>query len=398
MRVPKLRRNGDGRAFVEYKKRRHYLGVYGTSAAEQAYQRFLAEIFGGTVAALPARSPMSIAMAVSAYIEHARTYYSRDGRPTKEYQNVLNALSPLVPMYPELPVSQFGPRHLAQLQQRMVLLGWRHRVVNARLGRVRRMFRWLVQHEYIDGTQLQSLMAVPGLRRGQLGVKPSRKVKPVALEHVNAVVPFVSPTTAAMIQAQLWCGMRPAEVCVMRPCDIDRSGDIWIYRPAQHKGDWLDKECVKAVPRFVQPIISPFLERPESDYLFKPIESIRWHAAQRASANERKHPVYPCELRRRQKSRERAEVEKRPRYDSTSYYRAVVRGIDKARSAGVELPHWHPHQLRHAIADYVSETMGEQAAQRWLWHERLETTAIYTEKKVTELVEIARALDKRAAG
>ena len=30
-------------------------------------------------------------------------------------------------------------------------------------------------------------------------------------------------------------GMRPGEVCSMRPADIDTSGDLWIHRPIHHK-------------------------------------------------------------------------------------------------------------------------------------------------------------------
>ncbi len=29
--------------------------------------------------------------------------------------------------------------------------------------------------------------------------------------------------------------MRPAELCILRPADIDRSGDVWVYRPSDHK-------------------------------------------------------------------------------------------------------------------------------------------------------------------
>ena len=35
-----------------------------------------------------------------------------------------------------------------------------------------------------------------------------------------------------MVRIQVATGMRPSEVCKMRPCDIDLSReDAWIYRP-----------------------------------------------------------------------------------------------------------------------------------------------------------------------
>lgn len=49
---------------------------------------------------------------------------------------------------------------------------------------------------------------------------------------VDAVLPFVSPQVKAMIELQRLTGMRPGEVCLMRTCDIDVTGKIWIFLPA----------------------------------------------------------------------------------------------------------------------------------------------------------------------
>ena len=39
----------------------------------------------------------------------------------------------------------------------------------------------------------------------------------------------------AMVEVQLLTGMRPGEVCQLRPCDIDTAGPVWVFRPRQHK-------------------------------------------------------------------------------------------------------------------------------------------------------------------
>ena len=49
-----------------------------------------------------------------------------------------------------------------------------------------------------------------------------------------------------MIQLQMLTGMRTCEITIMRPGDIDRSADVWIYSPASHKTDYLGQE--KFVP------------------------------------------------------------------------------------------------------------------------------------------------------
>jgi hypothetical protein len=54
-------------------------------------------------------------------------------------------------------------------------------------------------------------------------------------------VKAASPPIAAMLQVQRLTGMRPDEVTIMRPCDLDRAGEVWIYRPESHKLEWLDQ-------------------------------------------------------------------------------------------------------------------------------------------------------------
>lgn len=42
----------------------------------------------------------------------------------------------------------------------------------------------------------------------------------------------------AMVRLQLLTGARPSQILEMRPVEIDRSGKVWIYRPAAHKNSW----------------------------------------------------------------------------------------------------------------------------------------------------------------
>ena len=69
-----------------------------------------------------------------------------------------------------------------------------------------------------------------GLTYGQ-----AREVEPVADEHVEVVLPLVSPQVAAMVRVQRLCGMRPCEIVIMRRCDIDMTSDVWVFTPHDHK-------------------------------------------------------------------------------------------------------------------------------------------------------------------
>ena len=77
------------------------------------------------------------------------------------------------------------------------------------------------------------------LSRGQtIGTDPVTSARPSDSQYVDAVQPFVTPHVAAMIQVQRLTGRRPDDVVCMRPCDIDPSGDVWIYERRDHKNRW----------------------------------------------------------------------------------------------------------------------------------------------------------------
>jgi site-specific recombinase XerD len=107
-------------------------------------------------------------------------------------------------------------------------------------------------------------------------------------------------------------------------------------------------------------------------------------------------PVASEKTRLGKVSRRRSKV-LRSRYDTDSYRQAINYGFDKAKRAKVEIPHWHPNQLRHLIATEIDQSLGRQASQRWLGHACMDATAIYAQQQVKELVSIARELDRQWA-
>lgn len=398
MRTPKLCRNADGRAYANVPgskgRQREYFGRYGSAEAELAYRDWLrrmleaAEI--GAVLTPEGWRGLSVAVLVDQFLEHAAAYYSPG-----ELSNITCAVQPLVKLFAGCPVSEFGPRSLTKLQQHLIAKRYARGTINARMHKIKHVFRWGVSQELVPPSVMLGLSAVEGLRKGRSAAKETSPVKPAPWPHVEGLLPFLSPTVAAMVQVQLLCGMRPGEVCVMRPADVDRTGDVWIFRPAAHKNAWRGQQCMKAIPRVAQDILRPFLLRADDAYCFDPRESDAWYRSQRATG-ERKTKIYPCELRRREEKRKaaaRKRSEQPARYDRVTYYRAVSYGFARAEKKGVSVPRWHPHQLRHSIATRIDVVLGRQAAQRWLGHARIDTTGIYVEQQVAELVTLARQLD-----
>lgn len=409
--LPKYRRHPNGQAFVQYQGKRHYLGKYDTPKSKSRYAQFIERLNVPNVEPDPVvGGDKVIVELVVLYQNFAQGYYSKatadGGRvTTKEYGSMVEALRPLDTLFGEMLGRDFRPKHLGDIQRYMISQKLARTVINRRIGRIKRFFKWCCKEGHLPETLYHGLTCVDGLRKGRSGARETKPVAPVPREVVDATLPYLTPVVSAMVQMQLLCGMRPAEVCIMRPCDIDRSGDIWLYRPSEHKNDWRDQERFVAIPKVAQAILEPFLDRDPEAFLFSPKESEEWRRANRpVTAKEgRKTPIYPSELRQREqrKKESRKKTPKRPkrdRYDTASYRRAITYALKKAKNAKVVIPHWHPHQLRHAISTEISQAIGEQAAQRWLGHARLETTGIYTQAQVKEVIEIAKALDQKWAG
>lgn len=393
MRIPKYRKNGDGRAFVEYRKQRTYLGVWGTPESERRYRRFIGDIMADAPAAEPVTSA-TISHLCERYLRFAERYYSTDGRPTQEFTNVENAIDDFAVLFGQRLAATIGPRDLRTLQSELVTAGYARTTINARLSRVKRCLRWCASEELLPRSIIDGLWAVDGLRKGRTDAIEPAPVEAVPIEHVIAILPHVSPPVAAMIQVQYLCGMRPQDVCGMRLCDIDRSSDVWIYRPESHKNRWRKKTLLKGIPPIAQKILAPFIKDDHTAFLFSPRMSVAWWATQRP----RKSKVHRYELRQREAAKRRAAKRVLPaRYTSASYGKAIAYGIARANRAGASVLGWSPNQLRHAIAGELSRTLGQQAAQRWLGHVRLETTALYDELHAAELTDIASRLPASVA-
>ena len=148
----------------------------------------------------------------------------------------------------------------------------------------------------------------------------------------------------------------------MRPCDIDRTDDVWTYRPESHKGSHLGHDKAIAVGPKAQAVILRYLARDTAMNCFRPIDA------------ERKRGRTP-----------RATI--RESYSVDSYRRAVERA---AKRAGVD--HWTPHRLRHTRGTEVRARFGLDAAQAVLGHRGADVTQVYAEVDLRKAAEVARLM------
>ncbi len=400
-RLPTYRRHPNGQAFYEYKGERHYLGIYDSPRSRRKFAAIVAKIAEGVqpTTSSVSRNPTVDELA-NAYLAHAELHY---GKNTTEFKNVRSAIRLLYSFCEdcfggEIDGSEFGPAKLMDFQGYLVdhrYADWRpkksddkdaieparnkrytRQQINKIISKVKRLFRWCCQRELLPAEHYHKLLCVQCVEFGRSTAPESEDVTPVSRAIVELTLPHLNPTVAAMVQVQMLCGMRPAEVTIMRACDIDRSGPIWLYRPSEHKNAWRKHVLVKAIPQVAQKILLPFWRAELAAFIFSPQTALLEKNGR--FVQRRKRPI-------------------RERYDTCSYRRAIVYGIEKAERGGIEVPHWHPNQLRHTIGTEIRQLVSEQAAQLWLGHAHIQTTGIYAQKQIKELLAVAAELDRRWA-
>lgn len=156
----------------------------------------------------------------------------------------------------------------------MIEAGLCRGVINQRIGYLKRIFKWAASEELVSADVYHALQSVDGLRRGRSAARETEPVRPVPDAHVDAVLPFLAPTLQAMVQLQRLTGMRSGELRIFRTCDVDVSGEIWAYRPGQHKTANRGYERVVQIGPRAQQVLKPFLRADLQAFVFSPGPSV----------------------------------------------------------------------------------------------------------------------------
>lgn len=402
-RIPQYRcHRQSGQAIVTINGRDYLLGPHGTKASKLEYDRLITEWLSSgrsTAFGVPEHATAVVELIV-AYLEHAKAYYGNSKRG--EYANMRQVLKPLRELYGKTPAREFGPRQLKAVREKFLAAGHARKHINANIQRIGRMFRWAAAEGMIPPDVPQALAMVPGLRKGHTTARETEKVRPADPKLVAATLPLLPPVVRAMVELQQVTGMRPGELCILRPGDIDRSQEVWEYTPRSHKTDHRDQERVIYIGPVGQKILGPYLARAADSYCFSPQES----EAQRRKAVHfaRKTPL-SCGNRPGTNGICQPKRRAGLRYTSQSYHYAVRRACDRAFPAPTDLAldlaaaekwqvdhRWSPNQLRHSWATRVRREAGIEAAKTLLGHSQLNTTGIYAEQDRQRAITVAKML------
>jgi integrase len=373
-RVPSYRlHKPTGLAVVTIGGRDVYLGKHDTPESRAEYDRLIAEwLAAGRRPMLADEGPgadLTINEMLLAYLNHADTYYVKNGKPTTEPGNIRTALRPLRKLFGDLPARDFGPRKLQCVRQAMIDSGLCRNEVNKRVRHLVRAFKWATAAELVRPSIYHGVAAVPGLRRGRADVRESEPVKPVRDAFVDAIEPYVSRQVWAMVRIQRFSGCRPGEVFIMRTIDVDTSGRVWIYTPESHKTEHHGRERRIYLGPAAQAVLRPWLRPELTAYLFQPREAEAERRAERRQ--KRKTHVQPSQRDRRKRNPKRVLGD---RYNARSYGHAIAKACDKA---GV--PRWAPNQLRHAAASKLRKQFGLDVTRACLGHSTPVVTEVYAE-------------------
>jgi integrase len=345
-RIPSYRlHKATGQAVVTLSGHDHYLGRHNTEASRRAYDTLVARWASGGRRALQGQEGATVDEVAVAYWTWARTYYVKDGRPTGQLPAIKSAIATLSRLFGETPAAEFTPSRLKAVRQVWVDDGSSREYANRRAWILKHAFTWAVEHEMVPGGVAMALRAVSGLSRGRTTAHELPPVLPVPQDHIDAVWPFLERHVLALVKLQLATGMRPGEACIIRPCDVDRSGETWTYRPSSHKTEHRDRDRVVQIGPRARAVMDPLIAAAETptSYLFP--------------ARGRGEPGRP--------------------YNETSYYRAIHKACDRA---GIE--RWAVGRLRHNFATAVRAGQGIEAASILLGHSDVRVTTVYAERDI----------------
>ena len=359
---PRLHRKS-GRAFIELGRKRIYLeAAYGTKAAEQEYKRLYGQWLANDQKPPPSKNTEATGMTCGElairYLDEAKDYHSQQPRT---YRHCRTAMGFLTKHYGNELVSNFTPASLIFVRKKLETYGYVRDKINYYIRIIKQAFEQGVIFWGVPPTVYHALLAVKRLQAGKTKARESIHFEPVEIEVIEKTLPHLHPVVHDMVLVQFYCCMRPQDVCNLRPCDIDRNGDVWLYRPFTHKNKNRGKDLVKAIGHRAQSILLSYLEKRKDDpekFLFSPQDKVD------------------------KPSRRGKDFFSRDRY-----IREVAKGC---KQAGVK---WTPQQLRCTATREAREKFGLDAAQSFAGHSNSSTTERhYAPIGNEKAVEVARAI------
>lgn len=353
-----------------------YLGPHGSDEAKERYAKLIADLVAGQPVGkrqVPV-NVITVSDVLAGWLVHSAKVHSKRGRQQELYRA---AMRPLERLFGSTAAARFGALELRQLREAMVsgswmtakdrekphrpaTGGWGRVLTNKRIGSIKTIWRWAEEEGgLVPPGSWAALSVVSPLRRDRFSVEEKKQRRTTTMDEVRRVCKHLRPRLRAALLVQWWTGMRSGEVRIMRPCDIDTTGPVWVYRPARHKTDYLQHERLVMIGARAQAVLRPLLKTTDPE-----------------------RPLFPSRGCPIHKGRGRGEP-----LTATGYSQAIQTAALKAGLTG-----FHGYLCRHATRMRISRTASDETARAVLGQRSLDISLKYGELDADLAREAARKL------
>jgi len=323
----------------------YYLGKYGSEASKREYDRIIAEFVANGRQPFYRVDEITVENLIVRYLDYVGKERDYSEGAITQIRRVLRTLNDL---YGSQPVSQFGPAALKVIRRQFLDLKLSRDTINNYVSIIKCVFCWGCEEEIVPAEVAGALRTVESLKKGRTSAVDYADIEPVDEAVVDKTLPYLKPVVQAMVRVQRYISGRPQDIFNMRPCDIDRSKEVWKYVPATHKTAKLGKIRELPIGPKAQQVLKPYLDGCKSDrFVFL-----------RPSGEP---------------------------YDADSYRDQIE---SACRKAGV--PRWAPNRLRHAGGTAVREQFGLEYAQSVLGHANAKMTEVYAKASYEKAEKVAK--------
>lgn len=326
----------------------------------------------------------SIAGLMELYDKHLDEYYrDENGKPTAYRSTVNNCLkmfrvvegSKLAAQYTSINLYDFRTKMIsAPKSEKDTAPRYCRKEINRRMNVITRFFKWAENRHHVPAGTSAPMIVMEKIKPGFMGAADYKKVVPIDDNTVDITCEFAPPVVRDMIRVMQLSGMRPKELCGLKPCDIDRSDQqVWSYDMDKHKTSYLGKDRVIYFGPACQKILRPYLLRGEKEFIFSPREAQTQRAEKR-----RNNRVTPSHWGTPSKG---LNANIGLCYTTQTFRRAVYSAVRHAQIAGKKIERWFPYQLRHAFGTKMDRLFGIETSAAAMGN-NVDTAKIYIQKRL----------------
>jgi integrase len=229
----------------------------------------------------------------------------------------------------------------------MIRRGWKRKVVNKRIGELRRAWKWGVSHGLIPVATYQALLTVEGLAMGRTVAPESEEIVAIPRERIFVARDALrGKMHKALLEIHYLTGMRAGELVSMKGSEVQRGFEhgLWLYEPEKHKTMHHGHKRRIWLGPAAQEVLAPWLDRAGTGWVWP-------------SRGRGRHKGVRCHI------------------GEQSYCDAIQRACARAG-----IPEFTPLHVRHTALTEIRAALGLEAAQAAGGHKNMRVTEIYAEK------------------